>query len=426
MNLQQIKEQSDRHIQDSFPKSRVPGAKFLALNRDGSTIYSGCAGTISQGSEQPITDDTVFWMASATKILTAMCAVKCVDQGLITLDENVLPHLPDLEKQQVRHAFMTPEFKLIPREGQVTLRQLLTMTAGVSYPVLESNMDALHTIPTGSTPFIKADKSGYVGPFECQPGTKWSYSGALDWAGALVEKLSGLSLGEYLQKYILGPCGVQKDGVTFHLTPEQRQNLAGAHFRWPDGAVTARGKIYEDDVQAHLGGVGAYATADAFAQVLLPLANDGRHPLTGAQVIGAELVHEMFKPQLTEEQREWLDRPTPANMMQVLLPGIAKQWGLGFLLLPNGMPSGRGANAGTWAGFANTHWLVDPTKGTVMIVFAQLIPQEDAPLLEIRDGWEKIIYDHMSSDKSSLRAPNGEFPIPNTQEAIAVGGQRTS
>jgi len=116
--------------------------------------------------------------------------------------------------------------------------------------VVEQNMAAAASIPMGQEPFMDASKDVWVGPFECQPGTKWAYSGAIDWAGALVEKLSGMSLGDYLQKYICDPCGVT--GIKFELTPEMRDHLAGAHFRWPDGSVTVRGKILSDDVKTML------------------------------------------------------------------------------------------------------------------------------------------------------------------------------
>lgn len=132
---------------------------MLALARDGSTIFSGMSGVRSLGeADQPITKDTVYWIASATKVLTALCAIKCVDQGLISLDEDVLPHLPELEQQQVREGFGTENFKLVPRQGYVTLRQLLTMTAGVSYPVVETNSAVAETIPLGTEPFMSASK----------------------------------------------------------------------------------------------------------------------------------------------------------------------------------------------------------------------------------------------------------------------------
>lgn len=120
MNLICSLAQSDQLIADRFPKTEIPGASFLAINRDGSVLYSSHVGTLSKDSEKPIADDSVshlpvssschtrnltsrqlFWTASATKILAAICTVKLVEQGHIGLDDNVLPLLPDLERQQV-------------------------------------------------------------------------------------------------------------------------------------------------------------------------------------------------------------------------------------------------------------------------------------------------------------------------------------
>lgn len=110
---------SDEILAKSIPNNGVPGARFLAIGRDGNTIYSGLAGTIGMDDTRPMTNDTVsldlplngtlaetevfkiFYMASCTKLLTAMCAMQCVEQGLITLDESILPHLPELKQQVV-------------------------------------------------------------------------------------------------------------------------------------------------------------------------------------------------------------------------------------------------------------------------------------------------------------------------------------
>ena len=77
----------------------------------------------------------------------------------------------------------------------------------------------------------------------------------------------------------------------------------------------------------------------------------------------------MLRPQLDERQASWVNGPTPANMNKVLLPGTEKQWGLGFLLMPKGMYTGRGDGAAAWAGFANTHWMVDPKRGVLVSGF---------------------------------------------------------
>jgi len=152
------------------------------------------------------------------------------------------------------------------------------------------------------------------------------------------------------------------------------------------------------------------------------MVNDGKHPVTGKQVIRSELMKEMFRPQLNEEQAAWLEQPTVANKMEVLVPGVEKQWGLGFLLMPKGMHTGRGEGAGAWAGFANTHWMVDPKKGVVSLVFASIIPQEDERLLEVKDELEKHIYDYMGHQQLA----NGTAPVVEKElsrsNGVAVPG----
>jgi len=200
-------------------------------------------------------------------------------------------------------------------------------------------------------------------------------------------------LGDYLKKNILEPCGVTD--ISFVLSEEASAKLAAAHFRWPgDKHVTTRADLYSTDVKAHLGGAGAYGTAEALAEVLLILVNQGKHPKTGNAVLSPELVAEMFKGQLNEQQLEWLYKPSPSNNMEPLFPGVAKQWGLGFLLMPEGTPWGRGS-CGTWAGLSNTHWVCDLDKGVVMTVCSQIIPQEDPDLLETKKHFESIIYESL-------------------------------
>ncbi|KZP21063.1 beta-lactamase/transpeptidase-like protein [Athelia psychrophila] len=377
---------SDAILSRSIPYNGVPGVSLLALTREGTIIYSGLAGTLGMDDNRPINEDTVFYLSSCTNVLTAMCAMVCIDKGFISLDESVLGYLPELERQPVSQGGV-----LVPRQNDITLRSLLTMTAGCSNPVSDRVRSQMDAISSGKHPFVMTDKSVYLAPLDCQPGTRWAYSASLDWTGALVERLSNLTLGAFLKKYILEPCGVTD--ITFDITPEMKDRLVGAHFRWICGRVSPRGPIHDlDNVQNHLGGHGAYGTADALAQVLLPLINEGKHPITRKEVLSSASVKEMFREQLNEEQSMWLNKPTVANQMEVLLPDVEKQWGLGFMLTPKGMPSGRGPGSGSWNGFTNTLWQADPVNGVVMLAFAQIFPECDESFLSVQDKWERVVY----------------------------------
>lgn len=123
---------SDAILSRSIPYNGVPGASLLALTREGTIIYSGLAGTLGMNDNRPINDDTVspnsggitlaiqllliesrrhfqvFYLSSCTNVLTAMCAMVCIDKGFISLDESILGYLPELERQPVYGNFLRP------------------------------------------------------------------------------------------------------------------------------------------------------------------------------------------------------------------------------------------------------------------------------------------------------------------------------
>jgi CubicO group peptidase (beta-lactamase class C family) len=132
--------------------------------------------------------------------------------------------------------------------------------------------------------------------------------------------------------------------------------------------------------------------------MILPLINEGKHSITGNQILKPETVKEMFKGQLNDQTLPWLHRPTPANGMQELIPDVKKQWGLGMILTPEGMYTGRGHYAGAWAGFPNTHWVADPEAGILFVQFTQIIPQEDGRFMSMRYEVEKLVYSSLKGE----------------------------
>ncbi|EIM90648.1 beta-lactamase/transpeptidase-like protein [Stereum hirsutum FP-91666 SS1] len=391
--LRSLQFECDRLLDAKFGETGLPGAQFIALSRNGTTLYSRSLGTKAINSAEPMTDDTMFWMASCTKILTSMCILKCVEKGLVTLDEDILGHIPELAKQLVRQDTTEPgKFDLVPRKGPITLRMLMTFTSGVAFPSTDLTPEVIEFIATSMEPYVQARVEFHGGgPLNSQPGEKWEYGGALEWAGLVVESITGQKLGDFMKEQILEPCGVHD--INFELTEDQRSRFTGTHFRWPDGRVTVRGKLISDDVVDHVGGSGLYGRGDEYARALLPLVNDGVHPFTGKRILKPETVKSIFEGQLTPDQAAWLERPTIAAGGKVLFPNIEKQWGMGCLLMPKGSSvTGRGERTGTWEGWANTHWMADPTKGVVMVVFAQVVPNTDEKLVALKDEWEKTVY----------------------------------
>ncbi|UKZ74810.1 hypothetical protein TrVFT333_002480 [Trichoderma virens FT-333] len=371
-----IKEKADAVIAAAVPDT-IPLVNFLALTRSGEVLYQATAGSRQAGSDIPLQLGDIFWLASHTKILGMMALLKCVDMGLIGLDDSVLSKLPDLALEQVRLNPDDPGSATRLRVGDITVRNLLTFTAGNAYPVV----DFLATLS----------------PVEIV----WRYGAEADYAGLLVENLTGVSLGDFIQGELLGPAGVSGEDFTFRLNKEQTSRLVSQHVRVNESLIVPRGPIYNDtNIQFESAGAGGFATIEAMGQALLPLINGGKHPVTGARILSTSIVEEALRPQLSAvELANGLDAPSQAsNDGGVLFPGTAKQWGLGALLFPAGFETGRGNGTFAWAGFCNTNWHADNEKGVVVLGWSQFIPQDDPTFnTVVRYPIEEILYDVIGS-----------------------------
>jgi methyl acetate hydrolase len=288
-----------------------------------------------------------------------------------------------------------------PRVGDITVRNLLTLTAGNAYPVVDflSTLDPAKIL-LDPQPFFPTNASVYEGSHAADPNKIWRYGAEIDWLGLLVEKISGLSLGDFIQTHILGPAAVHASDFAFTLDAEQTTRLVGQHVRVNETLVVPRPLIYNhSNIEFQSAGAGGFGTINALAQALLPIINEGTHPKTGKEILSPSTVKKMLQPQLSKVELEnGLNQPSQAsNDGGVLFPGVPKQWGLGALLFPEGFPqTGRGKGTLAWAGFTNVNWHCDNEKGLVMLAWSQIIPQDDANFNNhTRYPIEKIIYDAM-------------------------------
>lgn len=163
--------------------------------------------------------------------------------------------------------------------------------------------------PGGIDEFSGASWDILSQPLVNQPGEVWEYGVNVDWAGVLVERVSGLSLNDYFLKYILGPMGLKH--INMFPTKEMKQNLAYMHVRMPDGKLVpnpnghlARRQLWVEsphDIKDtfNSGGAGCFATPADYCQIIATLMNDGTHPGTGARILQKKTVDDMFTNQVS-------------------------------------------------------------------------------------------------------------------------------
>src|SRR5215469_3724224 len=282
--------QIDQVLRAAIDRGDVPGVVAMAATPAG-PAYQGAFGrrVLSDGAE--MTADTVFWIASMTKAITSAAAMQLVEQGRLALDSPIAGMLPELASPQVLEDFdASGEPRLRPARRPITLRHLITHTAGFVYDIWSPEIGR-YMEKRGIPGIISCENAALALPLTFEPGDRWDYGINIDWGGKAVERASGQMLGDYSAEHLFGPIGMNDTG--FKLPPAHRARLAGMHARGPEGTLAPIPFELPQEPEFQMGGGGLYGTtADylAFEQVFL---NRGR--ANGKQVLRPETVQLMSK-----------------------------------------------------------------------------------------------------------------------------------
>ena len=378
----------DEVLKAAIGRGDVPGVVAMAANRDGA-IHEGAFGRRALPDGAAMTADTVFWLASMTKAITSTAAMQLVEQGKLALDGPIAGLLPELAAPRVLEGFdAAGEPRLRPATRPITLRHLITHTSGFVYDIWNAEVGR-YMEKTGTPGIISCQNAALPLPLVFEPGEKWDYGIGIDWVGKAVERASGQRLGEYFAEHLFGPIGMRDTG--FRLTPEHRARLVGMHARGEGDALAAIPFEMPQEPEFEMGGGGLYGTAAdylAFARVFL---NEGR--AGGRQVLKPETVALMARNAIGELNVRALKTAVPASSNDAeFFPGMAKKWGLGFMISTAAVPGGRGAGSLAWAGLGNTYFWIDPQSGVAGIILMQLLPFADHKSLALLDAFEQAVY----------------------------------
>lgn len=355
----------ERHLASKVADGSLPGIVVLAVDGRGDVIHSYAAGTRGVATEEPSTLDTVFWIASCTKALTATACMQLVEQGKLSLDDPVSQYIPELVSgAQVLEGFDdNGEPKLRAPKNQVTLRHLLTHTSGLGYTFFNHDLLKFAT-ERGDSLEWQFKKKDFALPMTFEPGTGFQYGLGIDWAGQVVESVSGKSLENYMKENIFEPCGMRDTTFCIHDRPDMLERLAKPHQRESSGKLVARDQApYSVDVpEAHHGGAGLFSTAVDYCRFLSMLLNDGTCSTTGKQILKPETVEIMSQGAIKEKlTATTLSSPisganpvlsNDVSDLQFLNPGSKREWGLSWLVSPEDDRS-RAAGSFWWAGIMN-------------------------------------------------------------------------
>src|SRR5262249_55549678 len=202
------------------------------------------------GQDAPMTPDTVVWIASMTKAITGTAAMQLVEKGKLDLERPASEVVPQLAAARVLEGFdAAGKPRLRAPRRPITLRHLLTHTAGFSYEIWSPEI-ARYQSATGTPGITTCTNAALTTPLLFDPGDRWEYGIGIDWAGKMVETASGQRLDRYLQENILGPLGM-KD-TSFKLSPDQRARLATVHQRDEKGVLAPIEFGLPEDPEFHM------------------------------------------------------------------------------------------------------------------------------------------------------------------------------
>ena len=186
----------------------VPGVVAAAATRDG-PFFEGGYGKRALPSGEPMTADTIVWIASMTKAITGACAMQQVERGKLSLDTPIKAILPELANPMVLEGFDADgNPKTRPARHEITLRTLLTHTSGCSYDFWSADITR-YLEKTGTPPVISCANAALTAPLLFDPGEKWEYGVSIDFAGKAVEAVTGQKLGRYMKENIFDPLGMK-------------------------------------------------------------------------------------------------------------------------------------------------------------------------------------------------------------------------
>lgn len=378
----------DRTLQRAIDDRQIAGVVAVGATDKG-IVYEGSFGKRDAAHGPAMSLDTVFWLLSMTKAVTATACMQLVERGKLQLDDPVGKLMPELASPKVLEGFdASGAPKLRPARRPITLRHLLTHTSGLTYSNWSDKLPQYEKF-TGQADIAESKNGAFAAPLEFDPGERWQYGIGMDAVGKIVEAVSDQSLEIYFRENIFAPLGMTDTG--FLISSAQKRRVATTYSRQPDGSLTPMAFEMPQRPEFFSGGGGLFGTPRDYMTFLQMLLRDGA--FRGARILKPRTVAMMRQNQIGDLNVNPLKTSAAAWSNDAdLFPGMAQKWGFSFDINTQPGPNGRSAGSYAWAGLLNCYYWVDPVKKVTGAVFTQLLPFYDARMVELFGAFERGIY----------------------------------
>ncbi|MDB5371002.1 MAG: serine hydrolase [Roseomonas sp.] len=360
---------------------KLAGATTLVMRR-GRVAHLGCSGMADIARGRPMAPESILRIYSMTKPLTSVAIMMLYEEGRFQLDDPITRFLPCFRDMRVFTSGSRGSYETVPAERDITFRDLLTHTSGLTYGMMHANMvDAMYRDQGVDFQTADGTLAGVVEkaarlPLLAQPGREWNYSIATDVLGHLVAVISGQEFGDVLRDRVIAPLGMADTG--FHVPAAQLPRFAANYRRGEDG----RPALIDDPMDSRFGipravcsgGGGLVSTVGDYSRFCRFLLNKGE--LDGTRLLGRKTVELM----MTNHLRGDMAAMGQPRFSESTYEGVG--FGLGFSVM---LDPARAQILGTpgecaWGGAASTAFWVDPAEEMAVILLTQLMPSSTYPL----------------------------------------------
>ena len=384
---------------------RLPGVLTMAYRR-GKLVHTGMSGHMDLERGKPMREDAIFRIYSMSKPITAVALMMLVEEGALGLDDDVATHIPSWKNMGVYATGLpsiatsaSPTFLTTPPARPMKVVDLVTHTSGLTYGFLNrTSVDRAYRRARIAELNAEGGLDAMVEqlaslPLEFSPGTQWNYSVSIDVMGYLVQKLSGMSFGEFLRTRLFEPLGM-KD-TAFWCPEEKTDRLASCYMPKPDGGLLIQddgGKsTYAAPPSLESGGGGMVSTAHDYMRFCAMMLNGGT--LDGVQILSPKTVA-LFSLNHLPDNQELASMAPPGNFSETGYAGIGFSIGCGVNInvARTRLPGTLGEFF--WGGAAATAFWIDPKEQLAVVFMTQVIGSDAR--LTLRRDLRTLVYSAMT------------------------------
>ena len=360
---------------------RLPGLTTMVA-RHGKIVHFNVCGMADVKRETRLAPDTIFRFYSMTKPLTSTAIMMLYEEGRFQLDDPITRFLPCFKDMRVAVGGMRGKLETVPAERDITFRDLLTHTSGLTYGFMEATpvdgqyRDRGVDFQTSDKTLAEVVELAADVPLIAQPGAEWNYSIATDVLGHLVAVISGKPFDQFLREQVTGPLGMVD--TEFHVPADKLSRFAANYTSMPDGRLMLiddpQKSIFGKQRQICSGGGGLVSTAGDYMRFCQMMLNKGE--FGGKRLLGRKTVELMSSNHLRGDMAE-MGQP---RFSESSYYGIG--FGLGFSVTLDPAKAQILGSAGeyAWGGAASTAFWIDPVEDMAVIMLTQLMPSSTYPI----------------------------------------------